>query len=176
MKTIFTLSTILATCLFAVGCGSSSATTDAVVATPASIDGSKFLLDEEPDDAVGVIEAREMAKDGQSIVVVGRIGGAANPWVEGRAAFTLIDASKLIVADGEESGDGEICMDDCCAEERGGCTTLVKVVDADGKLVPADARKLLGVADSDMLVVSGKVSKDDAGNFAILASGVHIRR
>lgn len=176
MKTFLSFGIVLATCLLTIGCGSSSATTDAVVATPASIDGSKFLLAEEPDDAVGVIEARELAKDGQSIVVVGRIGGAANPWVEGRAAFTLIDASKLIVADGEESGEGEICMDDCCADERADCTTLVKVVDADGKLVAADARKLLGVTDSDMIVVSGRVSKDDTGNFAILASGVHVRR
>lgn len=176
MKVNLCYSIALVGCLFAAGCGTSSSTSDAVVATTVSIDGSKFLLAEEPDDAVGVIEARELAKDGQSVVVVGRIGGAANPWVEGRAAFTMIDASKLIVADGAESGEGEICMDDCCAEERAGCTTLVKVVDADGKLVSADARKLLGVSDSDMIVVTGRVSKDDTGNFAILASGVHIRR
>ena len=176
MKTRLSLGIVLSTCLLASGCNSSSTQSDAVSASPASIDGSKFLLAEEPDDAIGVIEARESATDGDSIVVVGRIGGAANPWVEGRAAFTLIDASKLIVADGQESGAGEICMDDCCAEERAGCTTLVKVIDADGRLVPADARKLLGINNSDMIVVRGKVSKDETGNFAILASGVHVRR
>ena len=176
MKSIFSIGLAISTCFLASGCSSSSNSSDAVVATSASIDGTKFLLADEPDDAVGVIEARESAKDGDSIVVVGRIGGAANPWVEGRAAFTLIDASKLIVADGQESGEAEICLDDCCAEERAGCTTLVKVIDADGKLVPADARKLLGITDSDMIVVSGKVSKDETGNFAILASGVHVRR
>ena len=176
MKIILSLSIAFTVCVLASGCSSNSNTSDTVAATPAAIDGTKFLLAEEPDDAIGVIEARESAKDGESVVVVGRIGGAVNPWVEGRAAFTLIDASKLIVADGAESGEAEICLDDCCAEERAGCTTLVKVIDADGKLVPADARKLLGISDSDMIVVSGKVSKDETGNFAILASGVHVRR
>ena len=28
----------------------------------------------------------------------------------------------------------------------------------------------------DMVVVSGKASKDDAGNFVVLANGVHVRR
>ena len=44
---------------------------------PVAVDGSKFLLADEPEEAMGVIEARESAEDGAPIVVVGRIGGAA---------------------------------------------------------------------------------------------------
>ena len=158
------------------GCGGSSTPETAVSATTAAINGEKFLLADEPDGAIGVIEARDTAEDGQPVVIVGRIGGAENPWVEGRAAFTLLDASMAVVADGEESEAGEICLEDCCAEERGKCTTLVKVVDADGKLVAADSRKLLGVAEADTVVVQGTASKDDSGNFTVQAQGVFVRR
>lgn len=158
------------------GCGSSSLEPDATAVTAASLDGSKYLLNEEPDGAVGVIAARETAKDGDAVVIVGRIGGAANPWIEGRAAFMLLDASKLMVAIGEDSGEDELCMDDCCAAERAGCTTLVKVIDADGKLVPADSRQLLGLTSDDMVVVRGKAKKDDSDNFTVLADAIYIRR
>jgi hypothetical protein len=67
-------------------------------------------------------------------------------------------------------------MDECCAAERTGSTTLVKVVDDSGKVLAVDARQLLKVAENDMVVVSGNVSKDDAGNFVVLAKGVHVRR
>ena len=158
------------------GCGDTSTSDSAVSATTASINGEQFLLADEPDGAIGVIEARDTAEDGQPLVIVGRIGGAANPWIEGRAAFTLLDASMALVADGTESQEGEICLDDCCAEERGKCTTLVKVVDADGKLVAADSRKLLGVTEADTVVIQGTASKDESGNFTVLAQGVFVRR
>jgi hypothetical protein len=159
------------------GCGgSSSANVSAEAVTPVSIDGSKYVLAEEPDDAIGVIEARESAQNGDAVVIVGRIGGAKNPWIDGRAAFMLLDASMVLVADGTERAEGEMCMDDCCAAERAESTTLVKIVDGSGKVVAADARRLLGVAENDMVVVRGTVSKDDAGNFVMLADGIHIRR
>ena len=158
------------------GCGSSSPSEQAISVTPVAVDGSKFILAEEPEDAIGVIDARESAEDGAPIVVVGRIGGAANPWIDGRAAFTMIDASKALVSEGEDDEEGELCTGDCCATERAGCTTLVKVVDADGKLVAADSRQLLGVAENDMIVVRGKAQKDESGNFVVLAEGVYVRR
>jgi hypothetical protein len=133
------------------------------------------MLAEEPDDAVGVIAARETAKDGDPIVVVGRIGGAKDPWIDGRAAFMLLDASIVVVADGTAGADGQICMEDCCASQRADSTTLVKVVDENGKLLAVDARKLLGVSQDDVVVLRGTVSKDDAGNFIVLANGVHVR-
>jgi hypothetical protein len=123
-----------------------------------------------------VIEARESAQNEDAVVVVGRIGGAVNPWIEGRAAFMLLDASVQLVDDGTECCDNEICLDDCCAVDRAASTMLVKVVDDAGRVLTADARQLLGVAVDDVVVVRGKTSKDDNGNVAILADGVHVRR
>ena len=161
---------------FAAGCGKGSdLTATAAHATVVNIDGSQFLLSEEPDGAVGVITARESAEDGKPLVMVGRIGGAANPWIDGRAAFTLLDASMTVVAEGEMA-EGAVCTGDCCATERLACTAVVKVVDGDGQLIAIDSRQLLGVKEADMVVVEGKAQKDKAGNFVMLASRVYLRR
>jgi len=177
MKLSRFVSTALVFCFSLTGCGETSAPhVNSQAITPVSIDGSKYILTDEPDGAIGVIEARKSTKDGEPVVVVGRIGGAKNPWIDGRAAFTMLDASMVVVAEGTESNGGEICMDECCAVERAGSTTLVKVVDENGGVLAADARSLLGVANDDMVVVQGNVSRDTAGNFVILASGVHVRR
>jgi hypothetical protein len=160
-----------------IGCGSSSTTPVSEQAvTPISVDGSKYVLAEEPDGAIGVMAARDSAQDGEPVVVVGRIGGAVNPWIEGRAAFVLLDASMTIAANRTKAEGNTICLDDCCAKERTASTTLVKVVDANGRVLPADARKLFDVAVNDMVVVHGKASKDAQGNFVVLADGVHVRR
>ena len=57
------------------------------------MDGSKFLLSHEPEGAEDVIKVRESAKDEAEVVIVGRIGGSEVPWVEGRAAFSIVDTS-----------------------------------------------------------------------------------
>lgn len=154
------------------GCGTAPASPSSAAA---NVDASQYKLAEEPDGAVGVIAARESAVDGAPLVLVGRIGGSAKPWIDGRAAFTLLDASVSVVAEGKDSEEGELCLGDCCANERLDCTTLVKVVDQQGQLVPVDSRELLGLKESDMVVVKGTAKKDKSGNFVMLANGVFIR-
>ncbi|MAT73133.1 MAG: hypothetical protein CMJ58_26915 [Planctomycetaceae bacterium] len=155
------------------GCNNAPATESIA---QSDVDGTQFLLTEEPNGAMGVIAARESAQDGAPLVLVGRVGGSDNPWIDGRAAFMLLDASMSVVAEGEDSAEGEICTGDCCATERLACTTLVKVVDAGGQLVSVDSRKLLGLKQSDMVVVEGTAKKDKSGNFSVLASRVFIRK
>ena len=176
MKSTYAIILTIAPALISLpGCGTGSTTESQPSHTANHVDGTQFLLDEEPDGAVGVIAARESAEDGAPLVLVGRIGGSANPWIEGRAAFTLLDASMTVVAEGEDSTDGQICTGDCCATERLACTTLVKIVDANGQVVPVDSRKLLGLKDSDMVVVQGTAKKDKTGNFSILVNRVYVR-
>lgn len=158
-----------------VGCGSAIESTAVASSASTNIDASQYKLVEEPEGAMGVIAARESIEDGAPLVLVGRIGGAANPWIDGRAAFTLLDPSMAVVANGEDTGETELCLDDCCAIDRQNCTTLVKVVDAQGKLVLMDSRELLGLKESDMVVVKGTAQKDKAGNFVMLANGVYLR-
>ena len=176
MKSIINVFMILNTLTVVTGCGAASDPEADAVNQSVSVDSSKYVLMEEPEEAVGIIEARESASDGDPLVVVGRIGGTTNPWVEGRAAFTLLDASILLVAEGAECGEGELCSGDCCAAERAHATMLVKITDPAGRVLAVDARRLLGLADNDMVVVRGTASKDTSGNVALIADGVFVRR
>ena len=74
---------------FAAGCAKEKET--AAPAPP--VDGSKYLLSQEPEGAVDVRQIRETSQDEDDVVVVGRIGGEEDPWVEGVAAFSIVDLS-----------------------------------------------------------------------------------
>ena len=75
------------------GCSQESPTTTSTSNSASAVDGSKYLLGSEPEGVTGVIKVRAEAKDQDDVVIVGRIGGSENPWVEGRAAFSIVDVS-----------------------------------------------------------------------------------
>jgi len=153
-------------CLCFAGCGGSSATATAIP------ENSKFTLASEPPGARDVMDFREQAKDGQPVVVLGRVGGGVKPWVDGRAAFILVDERVKTGCDDEQ------CEADCvqCAQELAEATTLVKFVDEQGKVLPVDARELLGVKEEQTVVIRGIASRDKAGNVSIAADGIYVRR
>lgn len=140
------------------------------------VDGSKYLLIEEPEGAKEVIQAREEAKDGEDVLVVGRIGGSKNPWIDGKAAFTIVDNSLKACSD--IPGDKcPIPWDYCCEiDNLPTSTALVKVIDENGKLVEANANKLLKVEELSTVIVQGKAKRDDSGNLTVLASGIYVKK
>ena len=154
-----------------IGTDSSDATTPM-----SAVSGTKHLLSEEPDSATDVIKVREESKDGDDVVLVGRIGGSESPWIEGRAAFSIVDGSLQACSD----IPGDECpkpWDYCCETHRlPTSTALIKIVDEDGLLVKADAKVLLGVQELSTVVVKGKAQRDDAGNLTVLATGVFVKK
>lgn len=153
--------------LMITGCARSSASpTEPATAT-------KFQLSAEPQGAVEVLDVKESAQDGQSVVVVGRLGGGVNPWVEGRAAFLIVDTR--IFPSCDAAGH---CQADCadCAKEMMAAATMVKFVGDDGKVIAHDARELLGVKEQETVVIQGTASRDKGGNVSIAADGFFIRR
>ncbi len=147
--------------------------TGASRAVAAEAEANSYLLAEQPEDAAEVIATREDAKDQQEAVVVGRIGGRANPWLKGAAAFSIADRS-LTPCNEIEGDTCKTPWDYCCEADLGKATALVMVVDGDGKLVKQDARELLGVKELDMVYVVGKVKRDKAGNITLLASKLFV--
>jgi hypothetical protein len=129
-------------------------------------------LKEEPSGAIDVSELREKAKDGDAVVVVGSIGGGINPWVKDRAAFVLVDACASMECDGSCCEEG--C--NCHASELADSSVIVKFLSQDGQVIESDARELLGVHALDTVVVQGRAKRDKAGNVAMIADGVYIRR
>lgn len=157
-----------------VGCEQAPAPS-VMVSTAASKAGAQYLLSAEPQAAKSILQVRDESKQGDEIVLVGRIGGDVNPWVEGRAAFSLVDLSAKACSD----IPGDNCptpWDYCCETDKlvkG--KTLIKLVGDDGKPVATDARELLGVKELDTLVVQGQAQRDDSGNLTILASKIFVR-
>ena len=155
------------------GC-SSNPDVETPTTSESSSSGTKYLLSSAPADPRDVIAVRESAENDQDVVVIGRIGGGTDPWVEDMAAFTLVDRSLAACTD----IPGDNCptpWDYCCVTDQlPGATTFVKVVDDQGQIVPTGARELLGVSELQTVVIKGKARKDADGNVTVLASGVYI--
>ena len=119
---------------------------------------------------------RADAQDGDKVVVVGRIGGDVNPWVKGRAAFSLVDNSIRACSD----IPGDSCptpWDYCCETDKlkTGKDSGEGSSMTGGQLIASDARELLGVGELDTLVVEGTVQKGEDGNAVLLATGVYVK-
>jgi hypothetical protein len=170
------LSLLLAVVL-ASGCGKSNTSTGDGSSKQGGAQGaasSKYVLTAEPSGAKGVIETRKDAKDGDEVVVEGRIGGDKKPWVEGRAVFWIVDPS---IPSCRETKDDNCPTpwDYCCKskDELAPLMATVKVVDEKGQTVQEDARKLLHVTELERVIVRGHAKRDEAGNLIILATGVY---
>lgn len=145
-------------------------------APAASVAGAKFLLAAEPAGAKSVIELRQAAKDGDDVVIVGRIGGTAKPFVEGRASFLIVDAS--FKPCNEKEGDACTTPWDYCCDAKEDLVkgmATVKIVDGAEQTVLVDARQLLGIKELDTVVLRGRAKRDDQGNLSVLATGIHSR-
>jgi len=176
----FAESTVVATAILAGffilgGCSSKPASTSPPVTSGPSQEGKQYLLTGEPQDARDVIAMRSSVKDGQDVVVVGRIGGSDEPFVEDVAAFTIVDRSLQACSD----VPGDNCptpWDYCCRTDAlPEASVLVKVVDESGSLIPVGARELLGLGYLQTVVVQGTARRDEAGNVTVLASALHVR-
>jgi hypothetical protein len=133
--------------------------------------GKKYLMASEPGTTLSVIDLRKQAKDGDEVVVAGKIGGAHDPFISGRAGFLLVDSS---LKPAEECD----CPWDYCDTEKDklqAARLSVKFVDAEGKTLTPGARELFGLKELSEVVVKGKVSRDDKDNVVVLAEKLFVR-
>ena len=161
MRHFSVLVVLLVSAVAVVGCAKSESLT--------AID-PQFLLPSEPASSIGVLDFKEKAKAGESVSVSGRVGGGIKPWIEGRAAFLLVDNNAPLPS--------AECGPDCphCAAEIAASSTVVKFLDNDGKMIAIVSRQLLGIKEQEEVVVSGVAKRDEKGNVAIMASGIFIKR
>ncbi len=159
--------------IISLGCGKSSSIT---ATSPPSDEGAQYLFATEPPSAQGVRKARATVKDADDITVVGRIGGDINPWIEGQAAFLLVDES--LKPCNEREGDGcETPWDYCCdADTLPSHKVMIKIIDSTGKTLQTDARTLLGLRELQTVVVRGKAKQDESGNLTVIAEGLYVRK
>jgi len=134
-------------------------------------EGKKRVLAAEPAGVKGVIAVRKDAREGDEVVVAGKVGGDHKPFTEGRAGFLLVDTS-LPPAD-----DCDCPWDYCGVKKKdlAAARVRVKFVDGAGDTLRAGAREAFGIKELSEVVVKGKVSRDDKGNVAVVATGIYVR-
>lgn len=161
--------------LFALALGCNTEATPPVASKP-STEAEKYLLSEEPANALSVIGAKESAKDGEEVTLVGRIGGSESPFVAGRAAFTLVDTT--LVPCNERAGDScQTPWDYCCdTDQLPKATAVVKVVDDQGQTIAMDGKKELGLKELQTIVVRGKAKRDEAGNLTVTSPAIFVKK
>jgi hypothetical protein len=173
MRTILLIA--IATTIFT-GCGPTADISSEILAKREMI-----LLNEEPDGALGVVEAKEAIKAGENIVLIGRIGaGEHSPWESGKASFMVADPAELIEAGVDhahaEGHDHANCPYCNKGKKVTDALAIVQIVDDNGKVLPIDARELLNVDEDQLVVVKGKGQIDELGYLVVSAEGIYVRR
>ena len=155
----------------AAGCQQNSSQTAAPTAAVLSA-RAKYLLDQAPDAALGVKEAKATITEPSTIVLTGTIdAGEREPWEEGKALFLITESSIAT----HDHGDG--AHDNCpfCNREKASNLALVKFVDDAGETVPIDARDLFGLEKGQQVVVQGTGAVDPSGTLVVTANGIYVK-
>ena len=135
--------------------------------------GKQYLASSEPADSTPVAEARKNVKDGDEVALIGHIGGSKEPFIDGLAAFTIVDP---VVPYCQPEEGCPTPWDYCCTQDQvKESIATIKIVDTKGSPVAEDARKLLGVKELSLVVVQGTAKRDEQGNLSLLANKVFVK-
>lgn len=135
-----------------------------------------FFLEKEPESPKDVSEVRKAGtiKVGDEVVLCGRVGGSKEPFVGGRAVFTLM--GRGLKACNENPDDKCSKPWDYCCETKAGIlanSVTVQVVDAKGQVLRTDLRGRRGLRELSEIVVVGKVVSADDKSVVVNATAMH---
>ncbi|MEX2577976.1 MAG: hypothetical protein WD342_02870 [Verrucomicrobiales bacterium] len=133
-----------------------------------------IFLDEEPEDAVSVVEARKEVRPGSEITVVGRVAGAMEPFSEDYSTLVLADKS-LMTCEQNPDDACETPWDACCVEPKtiAASRVSVQVSSDEGRPVEQSLKGVNGLTELDEIVVTGTVNENStAENVVIDATGI----
>lgn len=173
MNAVATSLALLATAL--AGCGDAGTSPRTAAARAALPDG---LVVRGKAEGTHVAAAKATARQGDEIVIVGRIGGSEEPFVAGRAVFTIVDPALKSCADVDDPDHCKTPWDYCCEErdamKRG--TATIEIADAGGRPLPIAVRGLQGLDPLATVAVTGTVTeRNDAGLLVVRARRIEVR-
>lgn len=122
------------------------------------------------------MEARVQLAPGDTAIVAGQIGGTAQPFVAGYAAFVLADTEVMFC---NETGDDQCPTpwDACCVDPDKLSTQRASVQfdDAQGQVLALDLKGQQGLKELSHVIVTGHVAETSTPeNLIILADGLYI--
>ncbi len=122
--------------------------------------------------ARGVKDAKEGTKQGDTVVLVGRIGGRPVPFVGGRAVFLLADETLPPCTDGCGTP-----WDFCCTPSNvimEGLAT-VQVLGPDGRPLKTGLQNVNGLQPMAVVMVEGRVARKDTNIFVVNAYRIYVK-
>jgi hypothetical protein len=142
---------------------------------PGAVLPATLFLAEQPADAKPPEEAKKSAKAGDPITLRGRIGGSVDPFVPGRAVFTLVGPG--LKACSENADDGcKTPWDYCCdtKDEIAAHSATIQVVDASGAPLKLNVKGQNGLKELSDVIIVGKVAQAQGAVLVVNASGMYI--
>ncbi len=135
----------------------------------------RWLVTTPPQGEVAISAVRVQLKSGKlpadgEVVVRARINaGDMPPWAEGQAAFIITDA---MGHDGDEDHNPHECP--FCQRNIMDSIAQVRLTGDDGKTIPIDTRKLLGVQEHSLVVIRAKVTLGDSEMLVLIPDQIYI--
>lgn len=136
-----------------------------------------FFTAEPAAEARDVSEARKAGtlKVGDDVVLRGRIGGSKDPFVPGRAVFTLV--GRGLKACNENPDDRCSMPWDYCCETKADIlanSVTIQIVDAKGQSLRTDTKGRRGMKELTEVVIVGKVATADGKSLVVNAASMHV--
>lgn len=141
-------------------------------ARPAAALPDGLFVKESIPTPLGVKEAKQRTKQGDTVVLFGRIGGRPVPFVQGRAVFLLADETLPPCTDGCATP-----WDFCCTPPNiimEGLAT-VQVLGPDGKTLKTGLQSVNGLQPMAVVMVEGRVVKKDMNVFVVNADRIYVK-
>jgi len=135
-----------------------------------------LVVTQAPEGAANVIATKATAKPGDPVIIRGRVGGRAQPFVAGRAVMALVDASATAC----DAIPGDNCAKpwDYCCEDREtlkAALAMVQVIDDVGRPLAAGLEGAGGLKAGDRVVVVGTVAAgSNAESLVVNANRLYI--
>jgi hypothetical protein len=134
-----------------------------------------FILGAVPEGSKMVEEVKKAAKKGDTVVIRGRIGGSVEPFVDGRAVFTIVGPG--IKSCAEEPDDPCKTPWDYCCETKADIvlhSATVQVLDGAGKPLKIGMKGRSGLKELSDVSVVGKVMSMEGKAMVVQATGLYI--
>ena len=164
------------TLLVTAGCGDGGSTETSKTQEVAQIIPTEVFLTERPRTLDMLTEVKRDASVGQKVVFEARVGGRADPFIDGVAIFVAADP-RLVSCDQKPGDFCKVPQDYCCEnkEKLKAGTATIQMVDAQGALYPVRAEHQGGIISLKTVVIEGTVSeKGDDGLFVVDANRVWV--
>jgi hypothetical protein len=170
---VLSASLVAGGCAVLVGCERRASTASS--GNPAGALPGGLFLASTPAGAKPVEEIKGAAKAGDTVAIRGRIGGSEEPFVEGRAVFTVMGPGLPYCSAGSPMPDCKTPWDYCC-ENPGDIAehmATVQVVDAAGAPLRRGLRGQNGLKELSEVIVVGKVSQAEGKVLVVNATGIY---